>query len=108
MRPHTPARCWPDRWRVAQARPHLHRELRRRCVQQAVDGGVGLGLLGVLLQRLLQRVHGQALRRGGQLGAGVGAACLQLGHAVVALAHHIKERGRGGELLLDYLGKLLY
>jgi hypothetical protein len=101
MCPHAPARRRPDRWRVAQAGPHLHRELRRRRVQQAVDGGVGFGLLGVLLQRLLQRVHGQALRRGGQLGAGVGAACSQLGHAVVALAHHIKERGRGGEFFIE-------
>jgi hypothetical protein len=71
MRPLTPARCWPDRWRVAQACPHLYRELGRWRLQQAVDGGVGLGLLGVLLQRLLQRVHEQALRRGGQLGAGL-------------------------------------
>ena len=49
---------------VAHARPHLHRVCGPLGPEQRVDCGVGLGLLRVLLQRLLQRVQlPQAERR---------------------------------------------
>ena len=47
--------------------PHLDGLPRPAGPRQGMDAAVPLGLLGVFLQSLLQRVHGQAVGRGGQL-----------------------------------------
>ncbi len=60
-------------------------------------------LLGVFLQGLLQRVHGQAVRRGGELRTRVGAAGPHLGGAVVGLGHHGEEGRRGLDLGVEVL-----
>ncbi len=74
-----------------------------RRVEQAADVRVGFGLLGVLLQGLLQRLHHHALAGGGELHAGVGAAGIDLRDAIVAFAHHPQEAGRRGQLLREVL-----
>ena len=90
--------CRTHRHGEADPGPHLHRLRRLGRLQQAVDVRVGARHFGVLLQRLLQRLHDDALGRGRELDAGIGAAGVDLGDAVVALAHHPHEAWRRVQL----------
>ena len=68
------AQRWLDRWREPHPGPHLHGLGGCMRVQEAVDFGEGPGLPGVLLERLLQGPHGDAMGGGGQLHPRIGPA----------------------------------
>jgi carboxylesterase type B len=72
MRLNPASRRRSDWRRIAHPGPHLNGLRRRLRTQQASNGGLGFGLFGVLLQRLLQRLQRQPQRRSRELHPRIG------------------------------------
>ena len=92
-----------DRGRVARASPHLHGGPGPVACSRRRMSAWGPACSGILLQRLLQRLHRHVVRRRGELHARVGTPCVDLRRAAVALGHHPQEARRGFELPVEVL-----
>ena len=69
LRLKAPSRSRFDARAVTRTRPHLHRVTGKRCIEKIMNFFVESLLLGILLQRLLVRLHRNPMSSAGQLNA---------------------------------------